>query len=145
MSRPRKQIPKIIFKMQNKSRAFIIGLLISGITILFSPGFANAQDAAKDTQPIGVGAAPATKQSSGKVLQDITLGAVQIKYRVQMPRVKFAMEKVPMDVVVDREKLESLSNSVDREPGQVLFRNKKTEEPMDYKPSRVYDHTVSGD
>lgn len=131
--------------MENKSRAFIIGLLMGGSAMLFSASLANAQDAAKDTQPIGVGAAPATKQGGGKVLQDVTLGTVQIKYRVQMPRVKFTMEKVPMDINVDREKLESLSSSIDREPGQVLYRNKKTEEPMDYTPSRVYNHTVSGD
>ncbi|NTW50787.1 MAG: hypothetical protein HGB19_13860 [Chlorobiales bacterium] len=132
--------------MSNKSRAYFWGLLISGITLLFNPSFAHAQDAAKGApQPIGVDAAPATKQGGGKVLQDLTLGTIQIKYRVQMPRVKFAMERVAIDIVMDREKLESLSKNIEREPGQVLFRNKKTETPVDFSPSHIYNHTVSGD
>lgn len=132
--------------MSNKSRAYFGGLLIGGMMLLFGASIVNAQDSAKDqTAPIGVGAAPATKQGGGKVLEDVTLGTIQIKYRVQMPRVKFSMERVPIDIVIDREKLESLSNAVEREPGQVLFRNKKTEAPIEYSPSRVYNHTVSGD
>jgi len=85
-----------------------------------------------------------TSSGGNKVLQDIELNTVSIKYKVQTPRVKFTMERLPVDIKIDYEKLESLRDVVNQQPKKLIFMSKKFEEATNFSPSRVIEHTISG-
>ena len=112
-------------------------LMITGINV-----FAQVQDS---SEPIGTDAKTSIKKKDdGKVLKDLTLGTIQIKYKIQTPRIKFAMERIPIDLTVDTEKLENLNGLIRKQPKRLIFMNKRLERPNDIEASRLIRHTTQG-
>ncbi|ACF14379.1 hypothetical protein Ctha_1925 [Chloroherpeton thalassium ATCC 35110] len=121
-------------------------LLNSGVLIILmvcGVCFSTELKAQDKNDPMGVTGTTVNSDKS-KVLQDIELNTVSIKYKVQTPRVKFTMERLPVDIKINYEKLESLKNVIKQEPKRLIFMSKKFEKPVEFSPSSVVEHTVSG-
>jgi len=69
--------------------------------------------------------------------QDIVLDAIKIEYRVQTPRVKFNIERMPIDVTTDQSRFGDISKEVESRARQTLFSNKITEKPLQASPREV--------
>ncbi len=115
------------------------------IILLVSLNISAAAQSGNSSEPIGVGEASGVqKQTKGKVLQDLTLGTIQIKYKIQTPRIKFAMERIPIQLSVDNEKLENLNGLINKQPPRLIYLNKRLERPRDIQSSRMIRHTMGG-
>jgi|GEM_PF-3425949 len=117
--------------------------LLTFASVLLLSVEVRAQDGS-DQEPIGSETETTIKKEKGKVLQDLTLGTVQIKYKIQTPRIKFAMQRIPIELTVDEDKLENLSAIINNQPKRLIYLNKRLERPSRIESSKMIPHTLRG-
>lgn len=117
--------------MQNR---FLLLALMGLLTLTLASEEAFAQRRPKKEKPKKT----ATPERKGKGdLESITLDKIDITFRVQTPKVKFNIERMPIDVKTDHARFGDISKETEMRGERVLYSNRVYEKPMQISPRDI--------
>ncbi|MCS7013048.1 MAG: hypothetical protein RMI34_05540 [Chloroherpetonaceae bacterium] len=113
-------------------RLWILCLLVAGIAI-FSSQDAFAQKRPKKEKPKKE---KVVERKKGEY-ESISLDKIEITFRVQTPKVKFNIERIPIDVKTDHARFGDISKEVEMRGHRVLYSDRIYEKPIEISPREV--------
>lgn len=113
---------------------FLIAALIGGLlTLTLGVEEAWAQKRPKKEKPKKT----ATTERKAKDVESITLDKIDITFRVQTPKVKFNIERMPIDVKTDHARFGDISKETQLCGERTLYSNRIYEKPMQIVPRDI--------
>ncbi|MFN3385155.1 MAG: hypothetical protein ACK42Y_01030 [Candidatus Thermochlorobacter sp.] len=79
----------------------------------------------------------ATTERKAKDVESITLDKIDITFRVQTPKVKFNIERMPIDVKTDHARFGDISKETQLRGERTLYSNRIYEKPMQVSPRDI--------
>ncbi len=79
---------------------------------------------------------PKERKSKGDT-ESMTLDKIDIVFRVQTPKVKLSIERMPLDVKTEHERFGDISKEIEARGQRVLYNNRVYEKPIYVSPRDV--------
>lgn len=111
---------------------YIFALLL-GVSLAFFSDEAFAQKRPKKEKPKK---AQTVERKKGEY-ESISLDKIEITFRVQTPKVKFNIERIPIDVKTDHTRFGDISKEVEARGLRVLYGDRIYEKPLELSPREV--------
>ncbi len=115
-------------------RFFLCALSVL-LTITLVSEQATAQERPKKSRPKG--ATVKKEQKSRGDTESMTLDKIDIVFRVQTPKVKLSIERMPLDVKTEHERFGDISKEVEMRGQRTLYSNRVYEKPISISPRDI--------